>query len=239
MGGTGAGGAPHAGRGQHRVIDLALPQDTVQALAAGGYRLCLFKAVTCDLHGGRPLVWAATTAYRTSMTLDWDDGPYGYAATDEPGDGTVVRGSDQQRTELGGIVDVGGNAVTTADPRPGDPRFVTVLNTTTGPFTCGLAESAPLGGGAPAPYCAFPLYGGNLVFLAPLPRVALAFTSLPLAAGEAVRYVVGPTVLVDLDRTAGPAALGYDIDRGWSWRGPQTVPVRIGGLTDALIVPSG
>jgi hypothetical protein len=184
-------------------------------------------------------VWAPTTAYRTSKTLDWSDGPYGYACTDELGDGTVVRGCDRQRTDLGGIVDVGAHAVTSADPRAGDPRFVTVRNTTAGQFTCGLAESAPLGGGGPAPYCAFPLYGGNLVFLAPLPRVALAFTSLPLGAGAVALHLVGPTVLVDLARTAGPAALGYDIDRGWSWRGPYAAPVGIGGLAEALIVPSG
>lgn len=221
------------------MIDLSLPQDTVRALAAGGYRLCLFKAVVCDLAGGRPLLWAATTAYRPSMTLAWTDDTYGYASMDECGDDATVHAWDYARIGVGHILDVGANAVTTVDPRPGDPRFVTVKAGTASPFACGLAERPPLGGALPSPYCAFPLYGGTFVFLAPRPRVALAFTSLPLTPGSAVGHLPGPTVLADLGQAGGRVALGYDINSGWSWRGPQVTPVGIGGLTEALIVPSG
>lgn len=229
---AGGGGAPH-------LIDLRLSQPTVHALTASGYRLCLFRAVTCDLAGGRPLVWGVTSAYSVSMTLTWTDETYGYASTDEAGDGATVRACDYQRIGTGRILDVGANAVTTLDPRAGDPRFVTALNATTTPVTCGLAGRTPLGAGLPHPYCAFPLRGRHLVFLAPLPRVGLTFTSLPLVAGAVVAHIPGPMVLADLGPTGGRAALTYDIDGGWSWHGPQVTHVGVGGLTKALIVPSG
>lgn len=224
--------------GNPLMIDLTLPQATFRALAEGGYRLCLFKAVTCDLAGGRPLLWAATTAYRPTMTLAWTDDTYGYASLDECADDGVVHAWDYDRIDVGHVLDVGANAVTTVDPRPGNPRYVTATSSTASPLTCGLAERAPVGGALPGPYCAFPLYGGTFVFLAPRPQVALAFTSLPLTAGAVAVHLPGPTVLADLGRSGGRVALAYDINSGWSWHGPQVTPVGIGGLTDALIVPS-
>lgn len=224
--------------GSQLMIDLSLPQGTFQALTGGGYRLCLFKAVVCDLAGGQPLLWAATTAYRPSMTLTWTDDTYGYASTDECADNATVHAWDCTRIGVGQILDVGANAVTTVDPRPGHPRFVTATSGTTSPLSCGLAQRTPLGGPLPSPYCAFPLYGGTFVFLAPQPRVALAFTSLPLTPGSVVTHLPGPTVLADLGQSGGRVALAYDINSGWSWHGAQVASIGTGGLTDALIVPS-
>lgn len=235
-----------AAAGPSYTIVLTLSPGTVRRLAAGGFRLCLLHAVRCDTADGVPLVWATTTAYAPTTTLEWSASPYGYAATGRTADGSPGGARDMSPVALGQVLDVAANALTSIDPQPGDPRYVTVRGTApTGPagMACGAAERAPGapdspgGPDGPAPYCCFPLYGGAFVLLAPLPRVALAFTALPLDAGTAVRYLPGPAVLADVG-AAGRVELAYDIDAGWSWRDPNVSAVPLGGLTRALVVPS-
>lgn len=219
-------------------IDLTLPPGTVRALAAGGFRLCLMHSVRCDTADGVPLIWATTSEYAPTTSLTWTAVPYGYAATGRTADASPNGARDLRQVALGQVLDVAANALTRVDPLPGDPRFVTVRSTASAPMACGAAEQAPVGPRSPAPYCCFPLYGGAFVFLAPVPRVALAFTALPVTAGTAVRHLPGPAVLADLGER-GRVELAYDIDTGWSWRDPTVTPVPLNGLTRALVVPTG
>ncbi|WP_433891242.1 hypothetical protein [Streptomyces sp. CA-111067] len=219
-------------------LTLTLPPATVSALAAGGFRLCLMHAVRCDTADGVPLVWATTTGYATATSLNWPAEPYGYAATSRTADGSPGGARDMRPVGLGRVLDVGANALTSINPLPGDPRYVTARSTASAPMVCGAAEHAPVGPDAPAPYCCFPLHGGAFVFFTPLPQVALAFTALPLAAGTAVRHLPGPTVLADVG-ASGRVELGYDIDAGWSWQDQDVTPVPLNGLTRALVVPTG
>lgn len=221
-------------------IALTLPPGTVRALAAGGLRLCLMHAVQCDTADGVPLIWATTSEYAPTTTLTWTAVPYGYAATGRTADGSPGGARDMRQIAPGRVLDVAANALTHVGPQPGDPRYVTVRSTAPTPMACGAAEQAPVGPQAPAPYCCFPLHGGAFVFLAPLPRVALAFTALPFTAGTAVRHLPGPAVLADMGGSGGGRVeLGYDIDLGWSWQDPDVTPVPLNGLTRALVVPTG
>ncbi|GAA2395955.1 hypothetical protein GCM10010420_21900 [Streptomyces glaucosporus] len=228
---------PGAGSARTLMVDLTMPQETVRLLAEGNYRLCLFHAVECDQGGGSPLVWATTASYAPSTTLSWQETTYAYASTDEPVRDTVVTGRSFAKAGPGQVVDVASNALASVAPVQGESPYITVRNLTGTPFSCGLAQSAPAAREAPAPYCAFPLYGNNLVFVAPLPRVALTFTTRPLYAGSPVDRVLGPTVLVDLER-ACPAGLRYDINAGWSADGPYAAPIPLDAFRDSLIVPS-
>ncbi|SFF23418.1 hypothetical protein SAMN05216251_11016 [Actinacidiphila alni] len=231
MGTSAAVGASHT-------IDLRLPAATVRALTAGGFRLCLMHAVRCDTADGVPLVWATTSAYAPTTELTWSAVPYGYAATGRRTDGSPGGARDVRQVAPGQVLDVAANALTSIDPLPGDPRLVTVRSTGPTAMACGAAEVPPDGAEVPAPYCCFPLYAGTFVFLAPVPRVALAFTALPLAAGTAVNHLPGPAVLADVGGI-GPVSLMFDIDKGWSWSDPRVGTVPLNGLSRALILPSG
>jgi hypothetical protein len=219
-------------------IALSLPPATVAALAAGGFRLCLMHAVLCDTADGVPLIWATTSAYGPVTSLTWPAVPYGYAATGRTADGSPGGARDTREVALGRILDVAANALTAIDPLPGDPRFVTVRSTAPTAMACGAAARAPVGPQTPAPYCCFPLYGGAFVFLTPAPRVALAFTALPLTAGTAVRHLPGPAVLADVGES-GRVELAYDIDTGWSSQDPHVTALPLDGLTRALVIPTG
>ncbi|MEE4545119.1 hypothetical protein V2S66_24515 [Streptomyces sp. V4-01] len=218
-------------------ISLTLPPQTVRELAAGGFRLCLMHAVRCDTADGVPLVWATTSGYAPTTVLAWTASPYGYAATGSA-QGGPIEALDMRPVALGQLLDVAANALTSLDPAPGDPRYVTVRSSAATPMACGTAQRPPVGSDVPAPYCSFPLHRGAFVFLAPLPRVALAFTALPLTAGTAVRHLPGPTVLADLE-AGGRVELAYDIDTGWSWQDPRVTAVPLDGLRRALVVPTG
>jgi hypothetical protein len=120
-------------------LALTLPPSTVSALAAGGFRLCLMHAVRCDTADGVPLVWATTTEYATATSLNWAAEPYGYAATSRTADGSPGGARDMRLVALGQVLDVGANALTSINPLPGDPRYVTARSTAPAPMVCGAA----------------------------------------------------------------------------------------------------
>ncbi|MCS0635039.1 hypothetical protein NX801_05075 [Streptomyces sp. LP05-1] len=245
-GGTGRGAAASGETaGTRRLIVLTMPEPTVRALHEGGYTLSLCHAVGCDQGGGAPLVWATIREFAATTTLAWTAETYVCTTAASVPGAAHRRGSGSPgRTRLhpvraGQIVAAGPDAVPVPCPHPGDPAAVTVLNSTRAPYSCGLAQTPPAGGdGLPAPYCAFPLHGGHLVFLTPLPRITLAFGTRPLRPGSPAGDIVGPTVLVDLARP-GPAHLGFDLHRGWSSRDNRTTALGLGALTGALIEPTG
>lgn len=228
--------------GAQHMITVTMRRPTVRALSEDDFALYLFQAVECDQGGGTPLVWASIREFAPTMTLSWSAGTYAYAAAADGGaTGSVadaVSSGSLCPAGAGQIVAVGANAVTSTSPCPGDPAYITLLNRTSTPYACGLAQNSPTHDRMPAPFCAFPLYGNNLVFLAPLPRIALSFGTRRLRTGEPVGEIVGPTVLVDLTRP-GPSHLGFDINDSWSSEGACTTDVGVGSLANALIIPSG
>ncbi|MCK8679991.1 hypothetical protein [Streptomyces lichenis] len=227
---TRIGTGVHETDGARRLIVLTMPEPTVRALREGGYALSLCHAVGCDQRDGVPLVWAVLRDLAPTTTLAWTAETYAYAAAPPTPPRLCPVGA-------GEVVAVGADAATAPYDRPGgDPGAVTVLNTTRTPYTCGLAQTPPIGGdGLPAPYCAVPLHGGHLVFLTPLPRITLAFGTRPLRPGSPAGDIVGPTVLLDLTRP-GPAHLGFDLHRGWSSRDARTTPVGLGGALAAALI---
>lgn len=233
---------PAAGRyrdaeGTPYMINLSMPAATVQQLAAGNYKLFMFKAVQSAVGGGAPTVWAATTQYSTNTSVSWTEDYYAYASMEEIQSGVDFSSSNTEAINLGQILQVAGQAVgTVADG--GTPEAITVQNTVTTPFTCGLAQPNPTGGGLPTPICAFPLYGLNLDLIVPLEKVALVFAAGPYQEGMVIESSIGPAVLADLT-LSNNISLGYDINNGWTWTGNQASDIPSDEFVQTLIVPPG
>jgi hypothetical protein len=120
---------------------------------------------------------------------------------------TAIEDGQRLRVRDGGIGEVGA----------GEAGSISFLNLTGRAFTCGVGEGG-------APFCAFPLYGGNLLCIEPVARIVARWSTGPVPAGTVVGSAVGPPaaygpgVLVDY-AGAGQRDLRYDINAGWSWGG--------------------
>jgi hypothetical protein len=92
---------------------------------------------------------------------------------------------------------------------------IAIENAGTTPLICGTQQTV---NGTPAPVCAYPLHGGNVQTIIPLPQVVLLFTTAPMRAGEVWRSDLPHGPILSLDMTSQTSAsVTYDIDAGWSW----------------------
>jgi hypothetical protein len=214
-------------------IEIKMTQQTVSELAAGNYKLYLFKAVASSVGGGKPTVWASTSGYSTLTTVSWTESYFGYASTQEISSGVDFAGSDTKGVNLGQTLDVGPNAVATLDPKRGTAGKISIENMTTTKFTCGLAQPSPTGGN-PAPICAFPLYGKGLDLITPIQKVALMFATEPLMTGTVIEQSFGPALLVNLT-DSNNASIGYGMNTGWAWTGDTASEISRNGFVPALI----
>lgn len=204
-------------------IEIALPAATVTALVAGGYALCTLFAVRAQNAAARPTVAAVTAAIMPRMRVEWSDMVQAYTSASA----IVAR----QPVDIGFsaeiapgqtcIVAAGGVGTVMAE---GAPTAISLLNTTTTSFTCGLAHAAPAAP-VPVPLCAAPLYGGHLAMLVPAPRVVLAFTTERLQPGIVVDRSLSGTddagtcsqLLAVTASAEAPRPIIFDINLGWRW----------------------
>lgn len=216
-------------------VVVRLGEQSLVPLARGGFRLYVYKAVRSSLTGGFPVPWASTGQYSTNTSIEWTEQQYAYATTAPPGSGPPPPGGvDAKPVRAGQTLDVGPNAVTSVDPSQGYAGTIAVRNTTTTPFTCGLAQSVSLASGI-APVCAFPLYGKHIDLITPLPAVALLFATLPVPLPTHTAAALGPAVLIDPAQT--PVELAYDINKGWTWTAPGIRDLSPADFATALIRP--
>ncbi|MEE4545120.1 hypothetical protein V2S66_24520 [Streptomyces sp. V4-01] len=216
-------------------IDITMSPATVNALADGRYQLFMFKAVQSAVGGGVPTVWSATSRYSALTKVNWTEQYYAYASTQEIRNGVNFMGSDTAQINLGQYLDVAANALVSVS-NGATPQGITSRNLTTTPFSTGLAQPGP-GSAEPAPICAFPLYGKNMDLMVPLQKVALVFAAAPLEQGMVIESSIGPAVLVDLTNQ-NAASLGYDVNRGWSWKGNVASDIPADQFVQTLIVPT-
>jgi hypothetical protein len=198
-------------------IDITMSPATVTALVTGNYNLYGFKAVQAAQGGGAPLVWfqLPTTGYSTLTQLTWSVQYQAYTSNSNIIPSGRVVASFATDIDLGQTLNVqagGVGDVTQAGP----PQAISIHNTTTTPFTCGISQQAA--DGSTNPMCAFPLYGQQLDVVAPIEKVLLLFSTLPVNTGTVIEQAYSPGVLVDLTST-NQRAVSYDINLGWSWGG--------------------
>jgi hypothetical protein len=214
-------------------VSIKMDEATVNGLSRGSFSLYAFKAVSSAAGDGRPTVWASTATYSTNTTIDWTENYYAYASLNEVKNGVKFGASDTKQIDLGQTLMVAANAIGSVDPMVGIDGSICVHNTTSTPFSCGLAQPSPLASG-PSPVCAFPLYGHNTDVITPLQKVALMFASQPLATGSVVEQAFGQCLLVDLTGTTY-MNLSYDLNGGWKWPGNSATILKSNEFIPALI----
>lgn len=207
-------------------IDFTLSQETLTALTSGNYNLYGFKAVKTAQGGGAPLVWFQLPPANLSatMSLKWTEQYQAYTSTSAIISGGQVTAGFNVGIDLGQQLTVGANG--TGPVVAGtNPQAITIRNTISQPFTCGISQSAA--DGSTNPMCAFPLYGNQLDAIVPIEKVLLLFSSTPVNTGTVIEQAYGPGILVDLTGEAHRDGISYDINKGWAWGGfswAQSVP---------------
>lgn len=186
--------------------------DTVQALAASGYALVGFKAVTASDRAGQPLVWFTSTSYSLVTSVTWQASYQAYIAIHAVAPSVTIDALAAYDIQLGQVLDVQLRAGTGTVTTDGTAGAITIDNETTTQLTCGISQQRA---GIAAPVVAFPLHGKQRQVIAPVDQVLLMFSTAALVPGAAVTTAPDPGVLVDLS-DAHVRALHYDINLGWS-----------------------
>jgi hypothetical protein len=198
-------------------IDITMSPATVTALVDGNFNLYGFKAVQTTQGGGAPLVWfqLPRNDYSTLTQVIWSVQYQAYTSRSKIIPNGKVTASFSTEIDLGqtlSVVDGGTGDVTKGGPK----QAVSISNTTTTQFTCGISQRAA--DGSTNPMCAFPLYGQHLDVIAPIEKVLLIFSTTPVNTGTVIEQAYSPGVLVDLT-SSNERTVAYDINKGWSWGG--------------------
>ena len=222
---------------QQYQVTINMPQATVADLVNSGNVLYVFRAVQASDPAGRPLLWMSAP-YSVMTQINCSDRYDAYTSQNPIEAGVQVTAGFSDPIEVGQQLHVQPGGF--GEVEAGHPGAVSVLNSTSTYFTCGIGGGGDSGA---APFCAFPLYGNSLQVVVPLEKILLMFSSQPVAPGTVIDDFYAPAVrsfssgvLIDLAIENQPA-LGYDINAGWSWGGynwGQQVPVGT-GLVPLLI----
>jgi hypothetical protein len=196
-------------------VTIDMSQETVNDLAQNNFLLYGFKAVRSSVPGA-PLVWFRTNSYGTVTDLNWTQGFQAYTSTSQIVPGGKIRATNSYAADLGQTLEVTGTNGTGTVVRSGTQGAVSVHNLTNTKFTCGISEEQPEG--TASPMCAFPLFGNNLDVIAPIAKILLTFSTLPVNTGTVIFQAYSPGLLIDLTGVTS-REVQYDINSGWQWGG--------------------
>lgn len=185
---------------------------TVVALNTSGYSLLAFAAVRCSDDAAQPLLWTARREYGETTIVQAPRRFQAYTVAWPVPAGPVVPGY-RADVALGQMLTVGESG-TGAVTQGGTERAITIRNSSSRPFGCGISRVVD---GRPAPICRLPLYGRNGQVIEPVPTILLMFSTLEAVAGTPFDTAAGPGVLLDL-LTVRQAQVTYDINSGWDWQ---------------------
>lgn len=231
-------------------VQITMSVSTVQALTDNGSLLYGLKAVQSSSAAGRPLVWI-TQPYSTNTPVSWSTSVAAYTSFNPIKENEVISPGFSAAIQTGQTLNVAAGGVGTV-VNGGPSAQISIFNTTETSFTCGLAESS--GSQVSAPFCAFPLYGGNLQSFGPVEKILLMFSTDQLAPGTVIESTlssgpiaasiqlfaaISPGALIDMTGAASPVPVTFDINQGWSW-GAGVNAVRVpanANLVPLLIEP--
>jgi hypothetical protein len=227
-------------------VSLTMAEDTVHDLINSGYYLYAFHAVQSSDKAGRPLVWIRVESYSVTTVIGWTEMYQAFTSQSKTIKGQIHAGFFASITD-GQILRVneGGTGVVTDGGRP---ATISILNSTTTQFVCGISLKGAL-------TCAFPLYGENEQVITPTAKVLLIFSTQRIAIGTVIEYIsdprgsqyqgldslaaISPGILIDLC-ASHQREVSFDINDGWTWGGgawAQVVPANT-NLVPLLIEPS-
>lgn len=187
---------------------------TVQALLSGNYYLYGFKAVQATQGGGAPLVWFQTQGYSANTNVAWTEQYQAYTSTSQIIPNGQITASFSTDIDLGQTLQVQAGGI--GEVVSGGPSTaISILNQTSTQFTCGISQTQ---NGVSSPLCAFPLYGNQMDVIAPIEKVLLMFSTLPVNTGTVIYQAYSSGILVDLT-SSNQRTVSFDINAGWSWGG--------------------
>jgi hypothetical protein len=197
-------------------VTITMNQTTVNALSTGGFYLYGFKAVKTTSVGA-PVVWFETAAFGLNTVVSWSENYQAYTSNSQVIAGGRVVATNSYPINLGQTLQITTPAGTgSVNTQSGTPQAIDIANQTTTQFTCGISQSNPVG--AVTPMCAFTLYGNFTDVIAPIEKVLLMFSTLPINTGTVVEQSYSPALLIDLT-AENSRTVAFDINQGWSWGG--------------------
>ena len=216
-------------------VTISMTAETVSQLLAAGFFLYGFKAVQTSMTGGSPVVWFNTQEFSATTMINWEEQYQAYTSNSQIIPGGDIVASFAAGITLGETLNVAAGGVGNVTST-GLPTAISILNTVSTPFTCGISE---LQGTTYNALCAFPLFGNNEDVIAPIEKVFLMFSTQPVDTGTVIEQSYGPGILIDLT-ASNQRTVNYDINAGWSWGGfswAQQFPPN-SNLVPLLIEPS-
>ncbi len=161
-----------------------------------------------------PLVWFRTDTFSATTNVDWQVQYQAYTSRSAIIPNGQIDASYSTDINLGQMLNVvaGGTGTVVGG---GPSTAISIQNTTTTPFTCGISEVT---GGSAKPLCAFPLYGTQMDVMAPIEKVLLMFSTTPVNTGTVIEQAYSSGIFIDLT-SAQQRAVNFDINNGWDWGG--------------------
>ncbi len=201
---------------------------TLTALKELDYTLYALKGFETTNAQGKALVWGWSSTYLENTTFISTPEYQAYiAAADQLiGNGAVIQSSVVIDVTLGDIV-------TFTDPQTplkvtsgGYAQGVTIVNTSTTPYTAGLNARSMEAAGEFSPVAGVPLYGLAEAIIAPVDKFLVTFSTAGTLAGQPLPYSMTQSLLIDMTGQTQLEAT-FDINTGWSFDNApwgQTVP---------------
>lgn len=144
-------------------VGITMSEATVDALVQSHYYLYALKAVQSSDAANMPLIWLQTQRYSVHTSLSWcsDYEAYTSISTTSPvPPGRHVDVGFAAPIAVGELLTVAQASGTGSVTTDGTTNMISILNTTSDPFTCGICEETT--GNEFGPVCAMPLYGHGL-----------------------------------------------------------------------------
>jgi hypothetical protein len=223
-------------------VTVDMSNTTATTLMEEGSQLVAFAATQGTDNQALPLVWSVAASFGTTYTLSWTASYGAFASSTAVAAGTLIVPGTSASINIGQIFSVAAGPVGSV-VNGGVSGLITIANTTSSPFSCGLSQTL---NNALVPFCAYPLYGNNTQELMPLSIVVMFFTTAPLEVGEAYSPAMpmaltdklaadatGPAVEINLTSQT-TATVSYDINNGWTV--PQGQPAQT--IQSSQILPT-
>jgi len=188
---------------------------TLTALKELGYALYALKGFQTTNAQGKALVWAETTAFAENTTFISTAEYEAYVTT-----GPVTNGGIVKTVTATALVAPGDIATFSANglavSAGGYPAGVTIVNTTTTPYTAGLSARSMEMEGDFSPVASVPLYGLSEDIVAPVDKFLVTFSTAGAQVGAPFPHSVTQSLLIDM---TGQTLLegAFDINTGWSF----------------------
>lgn len=193
-------------------ITIQMSQQTVITLEENGFTLCGLHAAGISGGGAEPTAWFSTNRFSLNTVVGWAEDYQAYTSHSQLMPGAQVTMNASFAIDRGMQLNINDPSGFGQVQPGGPPNAISILNSTSAQFTCGLALGAPEGGRQPI--LGLPLWGNMMSVITPVPKVFLVFSTTPANPGTVMTRSPGPGALVDL--TGSPSqTVSFDINSGW------------------------